>query len=51
MNALYGEGNKNPDDIGKGVADLYGIAEKGFDIISNQFSTHYFFKNKQPSKI
>jgi hypothetical protein len=47
MNALYGEGNKNPDDIGKAVADLYGIAEKGFDIISNQFSTHYFFKTKQ----
>ncbi len=46
MNALYGEGNKDPQEIGKGVAALYGVAEKGFNVISNQFSTHYFFKDK-----
>ena len=46
MQALYGEGNKDPQEIGKGVATLYGIAEKGFNVISNQFSTHYFFKDK-----
>ena len=47
MNALYGEGSRDPKEIGQGVSNLFGIAEKGFDIISNQFSTHYFFKNKQ----
>jgi len=47
MNSIYGIGNRDPKDIGEGVAQIFGIGEKGFDIISNQFSTHYFFKNKE----
>ena len=47
MNALYGRGNRDPKEIGEGVAAMFGVGERGFDIISNQFSTHYFFKNKQ----
>ena len=47
MKAIYGEGSRDPKEIGVGVSNLFGIGEKGFDIISNQFSTHYFFKNKQ----
>jgi hypothetical protein len=47
MNAIYGNGNRDPKEIGEGVAKIFGIGEKGFDIISNQFSTHYFFKNKE----
>ena len=47
MNALYGLGSRDPKEIGEGVANMFGVGERGFDIISNQFSTHYFFKNKQ----
>jgi hypothetical protein len=47
MNALYGQGSRDPKEIGEGVAAMFGVGERGFDIISNQFSTHYFFKNKQ----
>ena len=47
MNALYGNGSRDPKEIGEGVAQMFGVGEKGFDIISNQFSTHYFFKNKE----
>ena len=43
--ALYGMGNKDPKILGNGVYRLYGKAKNGFDIISNQFSTHYFFKD------
>tara|TARA_B000000557_G_scaffold143283_1_gene116318 strand:- start:865 stop:2019 length:1155 start_codon:yes stop_codon:yes gene_type:complete len=43
--ALYGMGNKDPKILGNGVYRLYGKAKNGFDIISNQFSIHYFFKD------
>ena len=44
--AIFGEGVKDPAVLGKGVYRQYGKGEKGFDIISNQFSIHYFFGNK-----
>ncbi len=47
MNAIYGNGNRDPKEIGEGTAKIFGVGEKGFDVISNQFSTHYFFKDKE----
>ena len=53
MNALYGEGlSKDSKELPKALKhdNVYGAVnikngEGGFDIISNQFSSHYFFKN------
>ncbi len=55
MNALYGEGlSKDSKELPKALKhdNVYGAVnikngEGGFDIISNQFSSHYFFKNIQ----
>jgi len=47
MQRLYGHGSRDVEEIGAGVAAMFGVGENGFDIISNQFSTHYFFKDKQ----
>jgi hypothetical protein len=43
--AIFGKGAR--EGLGKGVASVYGIAAKGFDVGSCQFSLHYFFKNKK----
>lgn len=43
--SIYGIGTKDPKILGKGVYNMYGLGKNGFDIISNQFSIHYFFKN------
>jgi hypothetical protein len=45
MNAIYGKGVKDSDKIGEGIYNLYGSGKEGFDIVSNQFSIHYFFEN------
>ena len=48
--SIFGKGPKNIDAIGKIPFNNYGIASKGFNIVSCQFALHYFFKNKATLK-
>ena len=43
--AVFGDGPKDEKILGKGVYRQYGVGKDGFDIVSNQFSIHYFFEN------
>jgi len=43
--AIFGEGPKDQMILGKGVYNQYGKGSTGFDVVSNQFSIHYFFKD------
>jgi hypothetical protein len=43
--AIFGEGPRDEKKLGKGVFRQYGKAKDGFDVVSNQFSIHYFFKD------
>ena len=43
--AVFGEGPRDEKKLGKGVVRQYGKGEDGFDVVSNQFSIHYFFEN------
>jgi len=45
--AIFGSGPKDPIVLGKGVFNQYGKGESGFNIVSNQFSSHYFFKTHE----
>jgi len=45
--AVFGNGPKEVDKIGKGVARQYGKGEEGFNISSCQFAVHYFLENPQ----
>jgi hypothetical protein len=47
INALSGIGSKDKKRLGEGVYKKWGIAKNGFNIISNQFSIHYFFKDNK----
>ena len=42
--AVFGNGSKDADKIGKGVARQYGKHDDGFNISSCQFAMHYFFE-------
>ena len=44
-NAVFGEGPKSEEIIGKGVAKSYGKGSEGFNISSIQFAIHYMFEN------
>lgn len=44
--AVFGEGPKDIQKLGKGVFNQYGKAKDGFDIVSCQFALHYFFENQ-----
>jgi len=44
--AVFGQGAKDVNVLGKAVYNKYGVAETGFNITSCQFAMHYFFKNK-----
>lgn len=44
--AVFGEGANDEKILGEGVHKQYGKGKGGFNIVSNQFSIHYFFKNK-----
>ena len=46
IKALVGDSVKDESVLGKGVYKRYGIGKNGYNIISNQFSIHYFFKNR-----
>ena len=43
--AIFGNGTKNEEQLGKGVARQYGKVEEGFNISSCQFALHYFYKS------
>ena len=43
--AIFGNGPKDVDVIGKAVARQYGKGEDGFNISSCQFAVHYFLEN------
>jgi hypothetical protein len=45
--AVFGEGPRDEKKLGKGVFRQYGKGEDGFDVVSNQFSIHYFFENTE----
>ncbi len=45
--AVFGEGQRDEKKLGKGVFRQYGKGEDGFDVVSNQFSIHYFFENTE----
>ena len=44
--AIFGEGHKNEEKLGKGVFKQYGKGVEGFHISSCQFALHYFFEDK-----
>jgi hypothetical protein len=48
--AVFGNGPKEADKIGKGVARQYGKGADGFNISSCQFAIHYFFENPDTLK-
>jgi hypothetical protein len=43
--AVFGNGPKEIEKIGKGVARQYGVGEDGFNIASCQFAIHYFLES------
>jgi len=43
--AIFGNGPKDADKIGKGVAKQYGKGDGGFNVCSCQFAIHYFFES------
>ena len=43
-NAVFGNGTKDSDKIGKGVARQYGKGADGFNVSSCQFALHYFWE-------
>lgn len=43
--AIFGDGPKNEAKLGKGVFRQYAKCKDGFDVVSNQFAIHYFFKD------
>ena len=45
IKALDGDGPKDEHLLGKGVYRQYGKGKGGYNIVSNQFSIHYFFEN------
>jgi len=44
-NAVFGQGTRDVKILGRGVHKQYGKGLNGFDIVSNQFSIHYFFSD------
>jgi hypothetical protein len=43
--AIFGNGTKDSDVLGKAVAKQYGKGEEGFNVSSCQFAVHYFLEN------
>lgn len=48
--AVFGDGNKDSNILGKGVSRQYGKGEEGFHVSSCQFAIHYFFKTPDTLK-
>jgi len=47
IRAVFGNGPKDPQVLGRGVYKQYGKVQSGFNISSCQFAMHYFFENKR----
>lgn len=47
MNAVLGKGTKEKKALGEGLYNVFGKGSDGFNIVSNQFSQHYFFDTKE----
>jgi hypothetical protein len=47
VQAVFGIGSKKAEDIGKGLAEVYGLGVQGYEISSCQFALHYFFERKE----
>ena len=45
INAIFGKGTHDIEKLGEGVYNQFGAIKNGADVVSNQFSTHYFFEN------
>ena len=45
MKAVVGDGSKDKGVLGKVAYQNHGVGRDGFDVVSNMFSTHYFFEN------
>jgi len=43
--AVFGQGERNEQLLGKGVIRQYDAGKNGFQVSSCQFALHYFFKN------
>ena len=50
VKAVFGEGSRDEQRLGKGVIRQYGKAADGFNISSCQFALHYFFKSIETLK-
>ena len=48
--AVFGNGPKEADKIGRGVAKQYGKGDSGFNVSSCQFAIHYFFQTPDTLK-
>ena len=48
--AVFGNGPKEADKIGKGVSKQYGKGDGGFNVSSCQFAMHYFFETPDSLK-
>ena len=44
--AVFGEGTKDVERLGKAVVRQYGKGSEGFNVSSCQFAIHYFFENQ-----
>ena len=45
--AVFGNGEKDKEELGDGVYKQFGIGKDGFNISSCQFALHYFFANEK----
>tara|TARA_Y100000389_G_scaffold204900_1_gene260622 strand:- start:902 stop:4210 length:3309 start_codon:yes stop_codon:yes gene_type:complete len=45
INALFGNGERNRDELGKGIYNKFGIVRNNFNISSIQFALHYMFED------
>ena len=43
--AIFGVGPQDADKLGRGAMRQFGKGKNGFDVVSNQFSIHYFFED------
>ncbi len=48
--AVFGNGPKDSEKIGRGVARQYGKGDNGFNVSSCQFAMHYFFETPDTLK-
>ena len=46
LRAIFGDGPKDKEKIGAALYRQYGKGKDGFNIVSCQFATHYFFENQ-----